>query len=163
MNRPVLTSVLLLLLLPLILLSFPSTSHAAFELGAGFGITFFEEDLDSVDAGAGFSAEANIGTGAIRLMLGVQSSDHDPGDYRASMVGPSWTLDLERFSSRIYALLSSHDFETYDGYGLTLGGGLEWPVLSGSTLGFDFHLSQWEGDGLDVRTGTLQVLFKIGF
>jgi len=155
--------VLLPLLLLLSLLAFPSQSQAVVELGAGFGITSFEDDLDNVDAGAGFSADAYVGTGAMRLMLAIQSSDHDGADYSAWMVGPSWTLDMEGFSTRIYALISSHEFESIDGWGVTLGGGLGWPILPGSTLGVDAHISQWEGDSLDIRTGTLQILFSVGF
>jgi hypothetical protein len=156
-------SILALLLLPLLLLVSPSKSAAVVELGAGFGITSFDDDLDDVDTGSGFSAQANIGTGAVRLMLAIQSSDHDSDDYSAWMVGPSWTLELEGFSSRIYGLISSHEIESVEGWGLTLGGGMEWPILPASTLGLDVHLSQWEDGDIDVRTGTLQILFRIGF
>lgn len=156
-------STLLLLPLLLLLLVLPSPASAIVELGAGFGITSFEDDLDGVDTGSGFSAEANIGSGAIRFMFAVQSSDHDGDDYNAWMVGPSWTLDMEGFNSRIYALISSHEIESVEGWGLTLGGGLGWPILPASTLGVDVHISQWEDGDIDVRTGTLQVLFKVGF
>ena len=154
---------LTLLLLPLLLLILSSPCFAVVELGAGFGITSFENDLDGVDAGSGLSAEANVGSGALRLMFAIQSSDHDQGDYSSWMVGPSWTLATEGYTPRIYALISSHDFENIDGWGVTLGGGVGWPILSFASLGFDVRISQWEGDGADVGTGTLQVLFRMGF
>jgi hypothetical protein len=141
----------------------PLPSLAVVELGVGFGITSFEDDLDGVDTGSGFGAEANVGSGAFRLMFAIQSSDHDQGDYSSWMIGPSWTLDTEGFTPRIYALISSHDFEGIDGWGLTLGGGVAWPILAAADLGFDLRISQWEGDGADVGTGTIQVLFKMGF
>ncbi|UCG37903.1 MAG: hypothetical protein JSV00_06790 [bacterium] len=154
---------LTLLLLPLLLLAFPSPSLALVEVGAGFGITSFQDDLDGVDTGSGLSAEVNVGSGVTRLMFAIQSSDHDPGDYSAWMVGPSWTLDTGGFSTRIYALISSHEFESIEGWGVTLGGGLGWPILPAASLGFDVRISQWEDGPVDVQTGTLQVLFRIGF
>jgi hypothetical protein len=153
-----------LLPLLLLLLIFPSSSHALVEIGAGFTITSFEDGLDSVDTDSGTSLEVNIGSGTVRLMAAIQSSSHNQGDYDAWMVGPSFTLATESFDSRIYALLSSHDFEGIDGWGVTLGGGLGWPIFSAGSLGFDIRISQWEaGGGVDVGTGTLQVLFRIGF
>lgn len=162
MNRSVFVLALSLFLLPL-LLGLPTPSQAVLEVGAGIGITSFQDDLDEVDTGSGISAEANLGTGPVRLMFALQSSDHDPGDYSAMMLGPSWTLDAGGFSSRIYALISSHEFESIDGWGVTLGGGLGWPVAPAASLGFDVRISRWEGDGFDVGTGTLQVLFRLGF
>ena len=80
------------------------------------------------------------------------------------MVGPSFTLDTEGFEPRIYALLSSHDFEGNDGWGVTLGGGVGWPIFPAASLGFDVRVSQWEGDGgSDIGTGTLQILLRFGF
>jgi hypothetical protein len=129
-----------LLLLFILLLVLPSSSFALVEVGAGFNITSFEDDLDNVN------------------------SSHNQGDYDAWMVGPSFTLDTEGFNSRIYALLSSHDFEGIDGWGVTLGGGLGWPIFQSASFGFDLRISQWEGDGgRNVGTGTLQVLFRVGF
>jgi hypothetical protein len=152
------------LILLFLLLTIPSPSLALVEVGAGFTITSFEDDLDNVDTDSGTALEVNLGSGATRLMLAVQSSSHNQGDYDAWMVGPSFTLDMEGFNTRIYALLSSHDFEGIDGWGVTLGGGLGWPVFPSANLGFDVRISQWDGDGgYDVGTGTLQVLFRIGF
>jgi len=155
----------LLLLLPLLLLVFPSPSYALVEVGAGFTITSFEDDLDSVDTDSGTSLELNLGSGTVRLMAAIQSSSHDQGDYDAWMVGPSFTLDITGFDSRIYALLSNHDFDGIDGWGVTLGGGLGWPIFPSASLGFDLRISQWDGGGAfkNVGTGTLQVLFRIGF
>jgi len=153
-----------LLLLPLLLLVFSSPALALVEVGAGFTITSFEDDLDFVDTDSGTSLEVNVGSGTIRLMGAVQSSSHNQGDYKAWMVGPSFTLATESYNSRIYALLSSHEFEDIDGWGITLGGGLGWPIFSSASLGFDVRLSRWDGDGgTDIGTGTLQVLFRIGF
>jgi len=154
----------ILLLLPLLLLVFPSPALAIVEVGAGFNITSFEDDLDFVDTDSGTSLEVNVGSGAIRLMAAVQSSSHNQGDYKAWMVGPSFTLGTTGFNPRIYALLSSHEFENIDGWGVTLGGGLGWPIFPSASLGFDVRISQWDGDGgTNVGTGTLQVLFRIGF
>ena len=154
----------LLFLLPLLLLAFPSPSLAVVEIGAGFNITSFEDDLDWVDTDAGTSLELNIGSGTVRLMAAIQSSSHDQGDYDAWMVGPSFTLGTEGFDSRMYALLSSHDFEGIDGWGVTLGGGLGWPIFPSASFGFDLRISQWDGNGgINVGTGTLQVLFRVGF
>ena len=144
-------------------LSFPAPSFAAVEIGVGFGITSFQDDLDSVDTDSGTSVEMNVGSGSMRLMAAIQSSDHDQGDYSAWMVGPSWTLDTEGFTPRIYALISGHEFENIDGWGITLGGGVDWPLISAASFGFDLRISQWEGDGYSVGTGTLQVLFRVGF
>ena len=155
---------LFLLPLLLLLLSFPSPAHAVVEVGVGFTITSFEDDLDFVDTDAGTSLEVTVGSGSMRLMAAMQSSSHDQGDYESWMVGPSFILGTDSFNSRIYALLSSHEFENIDGWGLTLGGGLGWPIASMASLGFDIRVSQWEGDGgSDIGTGTLQVLFRIGF
>ena len=144
-------------------LALPSSASAVVELGAGFGITSFDDDLDDVDTGSGFGAEANIGTGAMRLMFSIQSSEHDSADYSAWGIGPSWTLDFEGFNSRIYALISSHEIESVEGWGVTLGGGVGWPILPSSSLGLDFHLGQWEDGRIDARTGTIQVMFRIEF
>lgn len=153
----------LLLPLLLLLLVFPSPSLALVEIGAGFTITSFEDDLDGVDTDSGTSLELNLGSGTTRLMFALQSSSHNQGDYDAWMVGPSFTLGTEGFNTRIYALLSHHDFEGIDGWGVTLGGGLGWPIFPSASLGFDFRISQWDGDGgYDVGTGTLQVLFRLG-
>ena len=154
-----------ILLLPLLLLVFPSPTLALVEVGAGFNITSFEDDLDGVDTDSGTSLEVNVGSGTVRLMAALQSSSHDQGDYDAWMVGPSFTLDTEGFNPRIYALLSSHDFEDIDGWGVTLGGGLGWPIFPSASFGFDLRISQWDGGGAykNVGTGTLQVLFRIGF
>jgi hypothetical protein len=154
-------------LLLLLLLVVPSSSHAVMELGVGFGTVSFDDDLDGVDADMGTTLEGTFGSGGIRLMVAIQDSSHDQGDYQAIMGGPAWVMDMGGFSSRIYALISSHEFdtdlETIDGAGITLGGGLGWPIFPAASLGFDFHLSRWEGNGFDVGTGTLQVLFRIGF
>jgi len=153
-----------LLLLLILILAFPFPSLALVEIGAGFTTTSFEDDLDFVDTDSGTSLELNIGSGTVRLMAALQSSSHDQGDYEAWMVGPSFTLDVEGFIPRIYVLLSSHDFEGYDGTGITLGGGVGWPIFSGASFALDARLSRWEGDGgIDVGTGTLQVLLRIGF
>ena len=141
----------------------PSPSFAVVEVGVGFGITSFEDDLDGVDTDSGTSVEVSVGSGTMKLMLGILSSDHDQGDYSAWMIGPSWTLDTAGFTPRIYALVSSHEFEEFVGWGLSLGGGVGWPLFPSANLGLDLRMSQWEGDSLDVRTGTLQVLFRIGF
>jgi len=156
-------SATVLFLVPFLLLTFPSLSHAVVEVGAGFGITSFEDDLDGVDTDTGTSLEVNIGSGTMRLMFAIQSSDHDQGDYSAWMIGPSWTLDTEGFTPRIYALISDHEFEGIDGWGITLGGGVGWPLFPSASVGFDLRISQWEGDSYDVETGTLQVLFRVGF
>ena len=142
----------------------PSPSLAVVEIDAGFNITSFEDDLDWVDTDAGTSLELNIGSGTVRLMAAIQSSSHDQGDYDAWMVSPSFTLGTEGFDSRMYALLSSHDFEGIDGWGVTLGGGLGWPIFPSASFGFDLRISQWDGNGgINVGTGTLQVLFRVGF
>jgi hypothetical protein len=159
----------ILLLLPLLLLAFPSSSLALVEVGAGLTVTSFEDDLDFVDTDSGSAFEISLGSGTVRLMAAFQSSSHDQGDYEALMLGPSFTLDVEGFIPRIYVLLSDHEFESnvgpsIDGTGLTLGGGVGWPIFSGASFAFDLRVSQWEGDGgIDIGTGTLQVLFKMGF
>jgi hypothetical protein len=159
MKKPV----LVIALLPLLLMVFPSPSLAVVEIGAGLGITSFENDLDGVETDMGTCLEVNAGSGVMRFMFALQSSSHDQGDYSAWMVGPSWVLDTAGFKPRIYALISNHEFENIDGWGVTLGGGVGWPVFPSATLGLDLRISQWEGDGYDVETGTLQVLFKLGF
>ncbi len=164
MKRKAFQPLALLFILLLLLIAFPSPSRAFVEVGAGFTITSFEDDLDSVDTDSGTALEVNLGSGTTRLMFAVQSSSHNQGDYDAWMVGPSFTLDMESFNTRIYALLSSHDFEGIDGWGVTLGGGLGWPIFPSANLGFDVRVSRWDGDGgYDVGTGTLQVLLRIGF
>ncbi len=153
-------------LLPLILLllAFPSPSLALVEIGAGFTITTFEDDLDFVDTDYGTSLEINVGSGTLRLMGVFQSSSHNQGDYDAWMVGPSFILGASGFDSRIYALLSKHEFESIDGWGITLGGGFGWPIFPSASLGFDARISQWDGGGgIDVGTGTLQILLRVGF
>ena len=157
--------ILLPLLLFLVLLSLPSPSYAIVEVGAGFTITSFEDDLDGVDTDSGTALEVNVGSGSVRLMAAIQSSSHDQGDYDAWMVGPCFTLDTAGFTPRIYALLSSHEFENIDGWGVTLGGGLGWPLFPSASLGFDVRISRWDGGGAydDIGTGTLQVLFRLGF
>jgi hypothetical protein len=152
-----------LLLLPLLLLVLPASSHAIVELGVGFGTVSFDDDLDGVDADMGTTLEGTFGSGGIRLMVAMQSSTHDGVDYDAIMGGPAWVMDMGGFSSRIYALISAHEFGIIDGAGVTLGGGVGWPVFPAASLGFDYHVSRWEGNGFDVGTGTLQVLFRIGF
>ena len=154
---------LLLIPIPILLLASPSPSHAVVELGVGFGLVSFDDDLDGVDTDMGTTIEGTFGSGTIRLMVAMQDSSHDQGDYNAVMGGPAWVLDMGGFSTRIYALISAHEFENIDGAGVTLGGGIGWPVFPAASLGFDLHVSRWEGDGLDVGTGTLQVLFRIGF
>jgi hypothetical protein len=133
------------------------------EVGAGLTITSFEDDLDAVDTDSGAALEVNLGSGVTRLMFAIQSSDHDQGDYSSWMVGPSFTLDIPGFEPRIYALISNHEFEDIDGWGLTLGGGVAWPLFPTASFGLDLRISQWEGDGYDVGTGTLQVLLRVGF
>jgi hypothetical protein len=153
-----------LLLLPLLLLVLPASSHAVVEVGVGFGTVSFDDDLDGVDADMGTTLEGTFGSGGIRLMVAMQDSSHDQGDYQAIMGGPAWVLDMGGFSTRIYALVSAHEFGNIDGAGVTLGGGLGWPIFPAASLGFDFRISQWEGTASrDIRTGTLQVLFRIGF
>ncbi|MDT8396207.1 MAG: hypothetical protein RRA32_07180 [bacterium] len=144
-------------------LIFPSPAHAIVEIGAGFGLVSFDDDLDGVDTDMGTTLEGTFGSGGIRLMVAIQNSSHDHGDYEAVMGGPAWVMDLGGFSSRIYALISAHEFENVDGAGVTLGGGIGWPIFPAASLGFDAHISRWEGDGYDVGTGTLQMLFRIGF
>jgi hypothetical protein len=142
----------------------PSPSLALVEIGAGFTNTSFEDDLDFVDTDSGTSLELNIGSGSVRLMAALQSSSHNQGDYDAWMVGPSFTLDVEGFIPRIYVLLSGHEFESIDGTGITLGGGVGWPIFSGASFALDLRVSQWEGNGgIDVGTGTLQILLRVGF
>ena len=158
-----LTMVPTLLLLPLLLLAFPASSHAIVEVGAGIGLVSFDDDLDFVDNDFGNTLEVTVGSGAIRGMFALQSSSHDQGDYEAIMGGPAWILDTGGFSSRIYFLISSHDFENIDGAGVTVGGGIGWPVFPAASLGFDYHVSRWEDGSVKVGTGTLQFLFRIGF
>jgi len=147
----------------LLLLIFPSSSYALFEVGAGFIITSFEDDPDDVETDSGTALELTLGSGSARLMFALQSSSHDQGDYDALMGGVSFNLDLESFNPRIYALIGNHEFESIDGWGVTLGGGVSWPLSTAASFGLDMRISQWEGDNYDVRTGTLQVLLKIGF
>ena len=156
-------SALLLLLLPLLLLALPSPSIALVEVGVGFGVTSFEDDLDNVDTDSGTSLEVTVGSGSARLLLALQSSSHDQGDYDALMGGVSFNLDMESFNPRIYVLIGNHEFENIEGWGLTLGGGVFWPLSTAASFGLDLRVSQWEGDGNDVGTGTLQVLLRIGF
>jgi len=163
MKKGLLIPVFALLMLSFLLLALPSPSLALVEVGAGFGITSFEEDLEDVDTDSGTSLEVNIGSGVMRLMFALQSSDHDEGDYSSWMIGPSWTFAEMGFVPRIYALVSQHEFEDIDGWGFTAGGGLGWHVFPSATLGLDLRLSLWEGDDADVETGTLQVLFRLGF
>ncbi|MDF1525974.1 MAG: hypothetical protein RRA15_03620 [bacterium] len=155
----------LLFLLPLLLLAFPSPSHAVVELGVGYGLVSFDNDLDGVDTDMGTTIEGTFGSGGIRLMVAMQDSSHDQGDYNAVMGGPAWVMDMGGFSTRIYALISAHEFENIDGAGVTLGGGFGWPIFPSASLGFDLRISRWDGGGgyKDVGTGTLQVLFRIGF
>ena len=61
------------------------------------------------------------------------------------------------FLSRLAEVESpTHHPETIKGVHALIGPALE-------ELGFDVRISQWEGDGADVGTGTLQVLFRMGF
>ncbi len=163
MKKALLSFVLPLLLLTLMFLALPSPSFALVEVGAGFGITSFGEDFDDVDTDAGTSLEVNVGSGVMRLMFALQSSDHDEGNYSSWMIGPSWTLADMGFVPRIYALISQHEFEDVDGWGVTAGGGLGWHVFPSATLGLDLRLSRWEGDDADVETGTLQLMLRVGF
>jgi hypothetical protein len=154
-----------LVLLPFLLLFLvlPAPSYALVELGAGFTITSFEDDLDDVETDSGTALELTLGSGSARLMFALQSSSHDQGDYDALMGGVSFNLDLESFDPRIYVLIGNHEFESIDGWGLTLGGGVSWPLSTAASFGLDMRISQWEGDSYDVRTGTLQVLLRVGF
>ena len=154
---------LILLLLPLLLLAVSSPSHALVEFGAGIGLVSFDDDLDGVDNDFGNTLEITVGSGAIRGMFALQSSSHDQGDYEAIMGGPAWILDAGGFSSRIYFLISAHEFENFEGAGVTVGGGIGWPLFPAASLGFDYHVSRWEDGGVNVGTGTLQMLFRIGF
>lgn len=141
----------------------PSPASAVIEVGAGIGIVSFDNDLDGVDTDFGSSLELTFGSGALRGMFALQSSSHDQGDYEAIMGGPAWVLDAGGFSGRIYFLISAHEFESLDGAGVTVGGGLGWPIFPSARLGFDYHVSRWEDAGNDVGTGTLQLLFRLGF
>lgn len=154
---------LFLILLSSLVLAFPTSSLALMEVGAGVGITSFDDDLEGVGTGSGITLEVTVGSGVMRLMAALQASDHDEGDYSALMFGPSWTFPVMGFTPRIYALISGHEFEDVDGWGVTLGGGVGWSLFPAATLGLDLRVSQWEGDDVDARTGTLQVLFTLGF
>jgi hypothetical protein len=80
------------------------------------------------------------------------------------MVGPSFTLDVEGFSPRIYVLISGHELGDLDGTGLTLGGSIGWPIFPGASFAFGLRVSQWDaGGGIDAETGTAQVLLRMGF
>ena len=165
MKKLPLLLLLLLIPIPILLLASPSPSHAVVELGVGFGLVSFDDDLDGVDTDMGTTIEATFGSGTIRLMVAMQDSSHDQGDYNAVMGGPAWVMDMGGFSTRIYALISAHEFEDIDGAGVTLGGGVGWPVFPAASLGFDVRISRWDGGSgfKDVGTGTLQVLFRLGF
>jgi|GEM_PF-6375508 len=156
-------SLFFLILLSSLLLAFPPSSLALMEVGVGVGITSFDDDLEDVDTGSGITLEATFGSGVMKLMAALQASDHDEGDYSAMMLGPSWTFPVMGFTPRVYALISGHEFEDVNGWGVTLGGGVGWSLFPAATLGLDLKVSQWEGDGVDARTGTFQVLFMLGF
>jgi hypothetical protein len=158
------------------ILLIPVTSHAVVELGVGWGVTALEEDLDSADADAGYSVQAVIGSGSVRLLVAGLWSDHDnEGEYSSYMAGPVWSLDyLPGVQSRIFVAISNHEFDSpnpalsSDGWGLTLGGGIGWTLFPNGTLGLDLRISDWEGDndlGEDVNAGagTLQIVFGLDF
>ena len=62
-----------------------SPALALVEIGAGIGLVSFDDDLDGVDNDFGNTLEGTFGSGGIRLMLALQSSSHDQGDYEASL------------------------------------------------------------------------------
>ncbi|MBN2720155.1 MAG: hypothetical protein JXR72_03530 [Proteobacteria bacterium] len=152
-----------LVLLSSLVLAFPPSSLALMEVGVGVGVTSFDDDLEDVNTGSGITLEATVGSGVMRLMAALQASDHDEGDYSALMFGPMWTFPVMNFTPRVYALVSGHEFEDVDGWGVTLGGGVGWSLFPAATLGLDLRVSQWEGDDVDARTGTFQVYFGLGF
>ena len=147
-----------------VILALPSTSPAAFKLGAGWGVTSFQNDLDFIDSGPSFSLEAVLGTGTTGLLLGGLWSSHDANiDYQSFMAGPVWSVG----GARIYAALSNHEVDNAgtvtDGWGVTAGGGAGWKLAPMTSLLLDVRVSNWEGsNNTDVGTGTLQLLFQFG-
>lgn len=148
-----------------VLIALPSAASAAVKLGAGWGITSFQSDLDFINSGPSFSLEAVIGTGTISMLLGGLWSSHDSNiDYQSFMAGPVWSVG----GARIYAALSNHEVDNAgtinDGWGVTVGGGAGWKVAPLTSLLLDVKMSNWEGDNsTKVGTGTLQLLFQMGF
>ncbi len=147
-----------------VILVIPSASHAA-SIAAGWGVTSFQDDLSFVDTGPGLSLEAIFGSGTVGLLLAGLWSSHDNNiDYQSFMAGPVWSMG----SVRIYAGISRHNVDNAgaikDGWGVTAGGGAGWKLASVSSLLFDVKISNWEGDNnTDIRTGTLQLMFQLGF
>jgi len=147
-----------------IILFIPSASYAA-SIAAGWGVTSFQDDLSFVDSGPSLSLEATFGSGSVGLLLAGLWSSHDSNiDYQSFMAGPVWSVG----SARIYAGISRHDVDNAgaikDGWGVTVGGGAGWELASLFSLLLDVRISNWEGDNnTDIRTGTLQLMFQLGF
>ncbi len=147
-----------------VMLVIPSASYAA-SIAAGWGVTGFQEDLGSVDTGPGLTLEAIFGSGSVGLLLAGLWSRHDNNiDYQSFMAGPVWSVG----SARIYAGVSRHDVTNAgaikDGWGVTAGGGAGWKLASLFSLLLDVRISDWEGDNnTNIRTGTLQLMFQVGF
>lgn len=142
----------------------PSASYAA-SVAVGWGVTGFQEDLDSVDTGPGLSLEAIFGSGSVGLILAGLWSSHDSSiDYQSYMAGPVWSVG----NVRIYAGVSRHDVTNAgaikDGWGVTVGGGAGWKLASLPSFLFDVRISDWEGNNnTNIRTGSLQLMFQLGF
>jgi len=155
---------IIICLLFAVILFIPPASYAA-SIAAGWGVTSFQDDLSFVDTGPSLSLEAIFGPGNIGLLLSGLWSSHDNNiDYQSFMVGPVWSVG----SARIYAGISRHDVDNAgtvnDGWGVTAGGSAGWELASVSSLLFDVKISNWEGDNnTNVRTGTLQLMFQLGF
>ncbi len=147
-----------------VMLVIPTASHAA-SLAAGWGVTGFQGDLDFVDTGPGLTLEAIFGSGSVGLLLAGLWSSHDSNiDYQSFLVGPVWSVE----SARIYAGISRHDVDNAgtvnDGWGVTAGGGAGWKLASLFSLLLDVRISNWEGDNnTNIRTGSLQLMFQLGF
>lgn len=142
----------------------PTASHAA-SIAAGLGITSFQDDLSSVDTGTSLTLEGIFGSGSVGLLLTGLWSSHDNNiDYQSFMAGPVWSVG----SVRIYAGISRHNVTNAgaikDGWGVTAGGGAGWDLASLSSLLLDVRISNWEGDNnTDISTGSLQLMFQLGF
>ncbi len=148
------------------LLIVPATSQAFLEAGFGLNNTTFGEDQSSLDSDNGTTLDVVFGDGFVRLMGSYVMAEPEGLDYKATMIGPAFVLDVG-FDFRIYAMLSDHNLETslgsFDGSGITLGGSFGFPVFPMASVAGDVRVSQWDASSLNIQAGTVSLLFRIGF
>jgi hypothetical protein len=149
----------LVLLAVFAFLAMPAASQAI-EVAVGLNNTAFSDDADDLDSDNGKTLDVTLGGGMTRLMFSLVDAEPEGIDYNAWMVGPVFVLDAG-FDFRVFALYSSHELDFLEGNGVTLGGGLGFPVFPSAEVAGDVRISKWDDEGIDIGTATISVLFRL--